>query len=193
MPELSAIKARIGLRANGSAKYPDFGKLPVVVESGIDWSHYIDVHGLGWMYDKTSGHRDETPESPLGQQWGMLVVSEAFADQAVATFPEDCVRMTDAECEAFYDEKAALHLDDETLDTDTLQGLNAEWQLLDVLYQDGTSAVRLQLEPRRVKLRQKIEGALDPDSPERGVRENKDRRWRDRIARSGVTIKAPTA
>ena len=62
------------------------------------------------MYDKVSGHQEETADSPRGQQWGLLLVPDAFAQQAVTRFPAECSILTEAEAEAFYETKAVAHL-----------------------------------------------------------------------------------
>ena len=82
--ELVGIKVKIGqCGVTGCAKYPDFSKLACVQASPLDWSKYVDVHGLGWHYD-CCGHQEDEDGSPAGMQWGMLIIPETFADEAVA-------------------------------------------------------------------------------------------------------------
>ena len=85
---LVPLKVRIGLHGNGHAKYPDFNSLKTIQDIGVDWSVYVDMYGDGWLYDKKSGHRDDTPDSPFGQQWGVLLVPEEFASEAAKAFPD---------------------------------------------------------------------------------------------------------
>jgi len=107
--ELVPLKVKIGIKENGQAKYPDFNQLQVVKDSGMDWSKYVDIQGLGWHYDKTSGHKEETVDSPFGQQWGVLIVPKVFVTEATTTFPDDCTKLTESELEDFYNNKAHAH------------------------------------------------------------------------------------
>ena len=152
------------------AKYPNFNQLQCVIDSGLDWSVYVDVYGLGWQYDKTSGHKDDTDDSPAGQQWGMLIVPEEFAEQAETAFPDDCDTMTEDELEDFYDNKAHVHDPEELVDTAVLQGIKAKEDLgLDV--------------PEKTK-------AVDPDDPAPGVRKNNHKTWSDFKSLKNVTAKS---
>ena len=64
---LVPMKVIIRLNNEGQALYPNFNTLNIVQASGLDWARYIDVHGLGWHYDKTSGHKEESIDSPFGR------------------------------------------------------------------------------------------------------------------------------
>jgi hypothetical protein len=86
--ELVAIKVRIGLKPNGHAEYPNFNELGSVRKENMDWAIYVDQFGIGWQYDKTSGHKEHSEDSPAGMQWGMLLVPTDFAREAVEMFPE---------------------------------------------------------------------------------------------------------
>lgn len=188
--DLAAIRVRIARATDGRAKYPAFGSLPSVQASGLDWSQYVDVHGLGWQYDQTSGHDDETADSPAGQQWGMLIVPETFADEAVAAFPAECSRLTEAECQAFYDDKAHVREPDELADETLLSALNSQRQLLAALVADDPGDTKST--DALTALKARIRRALDPVDSEPGVRRNPNRRWTDRKARSGVVFKEPS-
>ena len=168
--ELVGIKVKIGLKANGHAKYPTFNDLPIVKASGMDWSKYVDVMGLGWHYDKTSGHKEETQDSPFGQQWGMLIIPEEFATQAVAVFPADVTRLTEVELEDFYDNKAHAHEPDELFDEQVLTGIKMKQDL------------GIALTTQQVK-------ALDPNDDTPGIRKNKNKKWANKKSIVGVTIK----
>ena len=76
--ELTPLKVIIKLKSNGSALYPDFNSLPIVRDSGLDWSVYIDNQGSGWLYD-CCGHKESDPDSPVVSQLGMILVPAVFA------------------------------------------------------------------------------------------------------------------
>ena len=158
--DLVPIKVKIGLKPNGHAKYPNFNQLPAVISAGMDWSNYVDSLGLGWHYDQTSGHKEATPDSPYGMQWGVLIVPKPFADQAVAMFPAECAKLTEAELEDFYDNKAHINEPDEIFDEKVLNGIQAKRSL------------GLELTPQQLK-------AIDPDDDTPGIRKNKRRKWQD--------------
>ena len=168
--ELVGLKVKIGLKPNGHAKYPNFNVLGTVSSSTMDWSRYIDVFGLGWHYDKTSGHKEETVDSPHGQQYGVLIVPEAFADEAELEFSDTCEIIEDAELETFYEEKAHAHEPDEDIDEHILAAIKAK--------QD----VGVALTPQQIK-------ALDPEDDTPGIKKNKNKIFADFIVKRGVTIK----
>jgi hypothetical protein len=180
------ILVKIGLRDNGHADHPAWQNLPMIAAhaSGgtpqrIDDEVRKHVHG-GWHYDKTSGHEVETPESPRGQQLGMLLVTRQFADEAIATFPGIVTEMTQAECEAFWDNKAMVRLSDEDEDLDALQSLKTRHDLL-----VATNAPQ----PALNALQARINKALDPnDHSERGVKANPRRRFVNAKAHLGITF-----
>ena len=169
------IRVKIGLRPNGHADHPAWQQLPLVA-AGLPSSpslEQIDAevrkHTLGsWHYDKTSGHAEHTIESPLGQQWGMLLVSRAFATEAMTAFPLLVTQMTQNECRDFWNTKAMIRVLDEEEDTAILNGLQARRALMVTLGASATSLAAL--DTRIVK-------ALDPDDPEPGVRRNAMRRF----------------
>lgn len=184
MVELVALKVKIGLKSVApvrgnklqiTADYPDFNLLPIVAASGLDWAHYVDLYG-GWHYDKTSGHAEETADSSAGQQWGMLLMPEQFADEAEAAFPKLCAKMTQADAVDFFDNKAHAHERDQR-DVGVIESLKAERDLL-VARGGDTTAIDA-----------KIERALDPDDNEPGVRRNYNKTFAEYSARRGVTIK----
>ena len=168
--ELTPIKVKIGLRPNGHADYPSFNELACVTSSGMDWSKYVDIQGLGWQYDKASGHKEETIDSPFGQQWGVLVVPDVFAQQAIAQFPELCEELDEVTLEIFWNEKAHAHELDEMVDENVLGQIKAKQDLGIALTTDQIKA-------------------LDPDDPTPGIRKNKRKKWADAKALMGVSIK----
>lgn len=155
----------------GHALYPNFNQLPSVNASGLDWSKYIDVHGEGWQYDKTCGHRDEGIDSPRGTQWGMLLIPQEFANEAIAAFPAICSKMSEAEVEAFWNNCAHAHEPDEHIDKDVLEGIAAK----------KAADIPLTLGQKN---------ALDPSSKAPGLRKNHRRYWADYKAKHNLKVLA---
>ncbi len=166
-----AIKVRIGLKPNGHALYPDFNRLDTTVRDGTDWSVFVDKHG-GWHYDQVAGHADDDPaeSSPIGMQWGMLVVPDTFADAAVVMFPSDVTVLNDTDAETFYGARA--HVRDAAIrdNLDILQAIKAKRDL-------------------GIPEDQQDRDALDPDHPATGRRRNKLKTWSDFKARRAITMR----
>lgn len=172
---LIPIKVRIGTSESGGAKYPPFNNLLSVQSTGLDWSKYIDVHGSGWLYDEI-GHKEEDADSPRGQQWGMLLVPEDFATEAVAAFPDDVEVVDEVEAEDFYNNRVAARQPEELLDNEVLQGIKLKQDL-------------------GLQLTQDQQDALDPEKPARGIRKNERKTFAGFTAERGLTLKqgiAPT-
>lgn len=179
------LQVTIGLRPNGHADHPAWEQLPLIAAAlparptreRIDQE--VRRHWLGsWHYDKTSGHEDDTPESPRGQQFGLLFVSRAFADAALATFPALVTELTQTQAREFWDSRAMIRLRDEDEDETVLQGLLLRRQLLQATNAPASALTALDTRIRR---------ALDPDDPEPGVRRNPLRRFATAQARLGLT------
>ncbi len=166
---LAAVKVTIGQDGSG-ARYPEFNRLPIVQQSGKDWSYYVDQEGLGWHYDHCCGHKVAAPGSPYGIQHGILVIPEEFAIQGVATFPGVVVRLTEAELEAFYDTHSHGHENEVNISNDVLIGLQL-------------------IEARGMKLSADQMKALDPDDPKPGINKNTHRTWKDFKAEVDVEIR----
>ncbi len=178
MRTLVPLKIKVGLdEITGYAKYPNFnlGVNPSI-RKGLDWSKYIDVHGGGMHYDKTCGHKEDSVDSPYGQQWCCMCVPSDFANAAVAAFPGEVSIISEVDFEAFYNDKAHAHEPDDILDTEALNGLNAQRQLM---VARGTEVAALDV---------KITRALDNTNPERGVRKNPNKTWADVKKAKGITI-----
>lgn len=175
MRELAAIKIKIGIKTSGAQaghhQYPNFGDLACVIASGMDWARYVDVHGEGWHYDKVSGHRDDDADSPFGQQFGVLIVPEVFAAEAVARF-QAIVWMTQAECKTFYETRVTAHIPTLDEDANKLQAMAAKRQL----GIEETEADR---------------DALNPDHPSPGIVRNPRKTWADFKKKCGMTFKNP--
>jgi len=170
--ELIPIKVKIGLRHNGHADHPDWTKLPMI-DSDSEVRQYCPS---GWIYDKSCGHQEERADSPRGMQWGCLLCTEEFANQAIVAYPDLITKLTEAEFADFYDNKARAHLSDRNYDIDVLQGLKLELDLKKELGQDTTS------------LKVKIAKAIDENDSELGIAKNKDRYWADYKVEKGFEI-----
>lgn len=176
------IKVIIGLRPNGHADHPDWTQLPLAVggKDQIEKEALVrDQQIVKWVYDKTSGHAEETPDSPVGQQLGMMIVTEEYANQAVATFPGLVTIMSEVEAEDFWDNKGFAHVPEESIDTVRLQGLKAQRDLMVDLQKDVLELGALDA---------KIAKALDPDDSEPGVNRMKDKRWTDAKVYRGFDV-----
>ncbi len=177
---LVPLQIEVGIEdETGHAKYPNFNLVSSVARKGMDWSKYLDAYGGGMHYDKTSGHKEESVDSPYGNQICCMCVLQDFATEALALFPDTVKAITPLEFEAFYDDKAHAHEPDENIDTEVLNGLNAQRTLKVALTQDTTA------------LDVKIAKALDPTNKEEaGVKKNLRKKWLDVKAVSGVNLKA---
>ena len=181
MAEGVAILVTIGKKPEGGALYPNWLDLPLA-SSGIGdtekriLSKAEQIHG--WIYDKESGHDDDTPGSPRGTQQGILIVTKKFADQAVAMYggpPHNVRILTEAEAENFWDTKGMAHVQTEKIDIEALQALEIKRNLTVAL---GRSTTELDLI---------ISNALDPDNKEAGVRKNHKKAYQDAKIRMNLT------
>jgi len=171
-----AIKVKIGLKANGHALYPNWGLLPMVQGGTTPESQQI----VKWKYDKSSGHdEDDGGDSPVGTQWGMMIVTEQFANEAVAMFPAVSI-VTEVEAETFWNDKAYSHLDDDIVSVNALQGLLLR---LDALERAGGSAAEI------AAMKAKIKNSENPNHSAAGVKKNKTKYFNDAKVHLGFTIK----
>ncbi len=190
MRDLVPIKIIIGLltdseslRANqtlGHASYPDFNSLPVVQASGLDWAHYINTFGLGWQYDSCCGHKEDTVDSPFGQQFGILIIPKVFADQAItafgitvatphAPFSYAIRKQTEPQLKEFYDTHVAADQPEQNIDNEILTSIKLHRDLGRVD------------EPWMLR-------ALDPNTDDPGITKNKQKHWDDFKLLKGVRI-----
>ena len=177
--ELVPIKVKIGLRANGHADHPQWTLLPMIANESQE-KQYMPH---GWMYDKNSGHAESRKDgdqwdSPVGMQWGCLLVTQQFADQAVATFPSLITEITEAEFEDFYNNKVVGHMAENNYNVDVLDGLKLEHDLK-VINGEDTANVKL-----------RIAKAIDPIDSAPGITKNDNKLWTNRKGKLDVTIKA---
>jgi hypothetical protein len=178
MNNLVPIKVKIGLRENGHADHPQWTKLPRVKSDEA----VREFAPFGWMYDKNSGHQEARTEndewdSPVGQQWGCLLVTRKFADEALAVFPDIITEITEAEFGGFYDTKSRAHIPEFDYDNDALQSLQLEKSLKEGLGQDI-----IEVDSRIVK-------AIDPEDETKGIKRNKEKTYAQFKANKGLTIK----
>ena len=164
---------RIGLKPNGHAEYPNFNALDAAVRDNMDWSIFVDKHG-GWHYDQVAGHADDDPaeSSPVGVQWGMLVVPEGFADAAVALFPAGVSILNDADATTFYNDRGHIRDPAITENLEVLQAIVAKRSFVPPIPED-----------------QQDRDALDPDHPATGRRRNKLKTWADFKTKRGITMR----
>ncbi len=184
MTDVTAIQVVIGLRANGHADHPDWTTLDL--GGAVPKDHQI----VGWKYDKSSGHDDDTVGSPRGTQLGLMLVTTTFAVAAVAAFPALVTRLTEAQALAFWETKAHAHIAEQRRDAQELAGLHAEWGLLKDLLVDFPSNGTLLA--RRTALRSLLQAALDPDDVTPGVHKNVEKKWADMKTARGLTYVEPT-
>lgn len=176
--ELVPIKVKIGLRANGYADHPQWTLLPMITNEQQE-KQYMPH---GWMYDKSCGHAESRNEgndwdSPIGIQWGCLLVTQEFADEAIATFPTLITKLTETEFENFYDTKCMAHVTENNYNAQALEGLKLEHDLKVINNEDVTD------------VKQRITKAVDPNDSAPGITKNTDRVWTDRKIKLDVTIK----
>jgi hypothetical protein len=184
--DLVPLKIEVGIDpTNGHAAYPNFNLISSVARKGMDWSKYLDVHGGGMQYDKTSGHQDDSAESPFGKQTCCIYVSQDFATEALELFPSTVTAMTPVEFEVFYDVKAHAHEPDEDIDTDRINGLNALRSLMVATEKTVADTDRI------AELDVVVAKALDPlDDTESGVKKNMKKKWADVKIATAVNLKA---
>ena len=172
------ILVEIGLKSlpNGEVRhaFPDWQLLPLA-KTGKVTDHQI----VKWRYDNSCGHDDESPDSPRGTWLGMMIVTEQFADEAVAMFGDVVTVMAEAEAQAFWETKAHGHIPTNRTDVAAMQGLKAEHDLQVILA--NTEAV--------AEVKTRIAKALDPDDPEPGLKKTPDKTWADAKKVRNFTIK----
>ena len=171
------IKVKIGLKLNGrDALYPNWDNLPLA-KTGTPESHQI----VKWEYEKTFGHKEDNGgDSPVGVQWGMMIVTEQFADEAVAMYPTVVKKMTAPETETFWDTRVMAHIDDNLYDSKTINDLLSEITAHEVVGSDINLIT---------VLKNRLKNAIDPDHAEKGIKKNKRKNIADAKANWGFTLK----
>jgi len=170
MPHVVPLRIRIGLRPGGrEADHPNWNVVPLphVGQLHGDGTNPDDyVHG-SWHYDSCCGHQDSTPDSPIGMQWGVRLVTPAFAQAAIASLGAEYQAsiLSEADWEAFYDNHCRGHMPENRANMPVLEALKLELDLRTALGEDTTA------------LKAKIKKALDPDDAEPGFRRDLERHW----------------
>ncbi len=162
------------MKEDGKALYPDWSQTSF---RQANPNYKIGKFG-GWHYDKC-GHTKYDIDSPLGVQYGMLLVEEAFADEAAVLFPDLVTKLTAAETEDFWNNKAYAHLQDNVYDINVLNGLNVEYDMKVVLGQDTTN------------IKTKLAKAIDPSDAEPGIIQNRSKVFALAMSDVGITIIDP--
>lgn len=183
MADLVPIKIKITRGMVGDKfqnVYPDFNKLPSGVREGLDWSHYLDHHGIGLHYDQVSGFGETDEENPDPTcMYCATAVPEAFATAARQMFPLLVSILTEDEFEHFYDNRAHVHDPEEKIDKAVVEAMILRKQMEDagLVPQPTVGEVN-----RRKR-------ALDPNSATPGIRKNHHRRYVDMKERRAVRIR----
>ena len=171
MTNLVPIKVKIGIRDSGHADHPNFNTLQVIMSSGLDWAKWIDINGSGWLYDNGCGHKEEdlTYQSPIGMQWGMLLVPKQFAEEAISMFPDLITKLSETDCESFYNDRHANDFPEEEIDSEKLQAIKAKQDV-------------------GVTLTAEDQLSLDPTNDTAGIRKNKRKKWVDYKILKGYNV-----
>ena len=190
MQDLVPIKVKIGLKPNGHHLFPDFNSLPSALRGGVDWSYFFDAQGIGWHYDKLSGHGevdrsivdgDIHINNEIGFWFGGTCVPSDFADAAVDAFPGIVTILSEADWERFYDDRSHVLEDEETTDLEALQKLQAVQAVEAALIPPVIASASVKA--RRAEI-------INPDHPRPGIRKNHNKTWSLYKARRGVSIRA---
>lgn len=177
--DLIPIKVKIGLRSNGHADHPQWTLLPMINNEEEQKQHIP----FGWIYDKSCGHAESRIEnnswdSPVGMQWGCLLVTNQFAQEAIATFPHLVTEIDEVEFADFYDKKSRAHMSENDYNIQVLEGLKLEHDLKLINNEDLT------------EVKQRIAKAVDKNDLSPGIVKNNEKTWTDKKVKLDVTIKA---
>lgn len=172
--DLVALKVKIGLRSNGHADHPDWYKLPLA--SSENPNNYIKH---GWFYDKTSGHREKTPESPIGMQWGVILVTPKFAAEALKTFPDTITSLSENELKHFWEQNVFVYVSEFKRNTEALTGLKREYELRELIGENTDD------------IKRQIGQALNPSDNEPGIQHHPKKKWARAKEKLGINIVSP--
>lgn len=159
--------------------YPEFNNLPGEVRGHMDWTSFIDAHGIGMHYDNQSGFGvadDYNPDPDV--QFCATLVPEDFAIAASQMFPDRVALLNEDDFEHFYDARA--HPDEPEVhhDVPALQAI----YYLERLEEMGKAPQPDEKEKKRRR------DALDPNANVPGIRRNAARSYQDIKARRKHTI-----
>lgn len=170
------ILLTLGTKPGARMVYPDFNSACASVLEGQDWAVYCDKFG-GPHYDHESKMKEAANDVPHGQQYVMYLVEEAFADLAVAAFPDLVERLDETEAEDFHDNRAHRKDPEEKLDENVLAAMRAKL---------GVEGDLTKIDKRTLSIGDK--NALDPEHPAPGIIRNRRKHFTDLKASLGATI-----
>lgn len=159
------ILVKIGVDARNYHVYPDWTLLPLAAAGQTKEEKEALVSAqqiVKWQTDNVFSHNDDGPDSPKGTWLGMMIVTEEYADQAVAMFPGVVTIMKEAEAKAFWEERVYIAVAPVKYDVDYLQGLKLEYELRTIAKLDT------------VEVEARIVSALDPTTKAPGIRERRE-------------------
>lgn len=161
----------LGDHIPGSHKYPDFGKLQIVMDTKVTkWAYYVMVHCPGaWYFDNKSPQHVDSQGSPFGTWYMVLLVSEEFAGQAVAMYPDLITVLTELDFEDFYNNRVAYNFPEQDIDTAIVNGIIAKQNV-------GGELTDSQLD------------AINENTNTPGIRPNKRKTWSAFKSYMGITI-----
>lgn len=180
MTDKVPLRVKIGLRPNGHADHPDWFSLPSVPNDTENVERFLDIE---WIYDKISGHNDDTVGSPIGSQLGVVFLSPAIAREALNTLPAklNATALNETQLTDFWNNNFAPRFADNLIDNPVLTALKTELDLRLDAAQDVTA------------LRAKIVRALDPDDNEPGLKRNRIKVFADYKFDRNIRVVAPPA
>ena len=170
---LVPIKIKIEFQLDGQGFYPKWSKLSII-NTDDDMRYHCPVK---MFFDNTCGYLDESKDSPRGMQWGCLLCTQEFAEEAILLYPQIITQLTEAEFEKFYNTKVTIDLPEKRYDINVLQGLFFELKLNKELKQNID------------KLKVSIKKAIDPFSDDAGIKINKIKTWKGYKEKMGFIIK----
>ena len=170
--KLVPIRVKIRVGVVGGRKqhvYPPFNNIDAATRKNMDWSNYLDTHGIGWHYDKCCGFGESDSYNVDRDVWyGATCVPEDFADAAVA-LGTDVEIITEAQFRTYYDDRAHIHEPEEHYDLDTLQAIKVKQQL-------------------GKKVNKSDQDAMDPLKENSGIRRNDNKTWALYKTKKGIEI-----
>jgi hypothetical protein len=174
MPDVVPLRIKITKNADGTLNYPDFkGQLSVFQTP--------DYRAPELYTDRTSDCKSDDAHSPLGQMWGLKLVDQAFAQQALTAFPDRVSVLTEAELVDFWEQRVKARMPVQVRAPEELRAMVDELALRREMGQDDSA-------PEVIALKAEMAKALDPDDPTPGVTKQRDKTWADAKRIMGVTV-----
>jgi len=150
--------------ASRGMQWPDFNQIPAEKRGNMDWSYFIDQHGIGWHYDKV-----ENIGTGEDFEYACTCIPKDFANEAVLLFPDLVTIINEADFEDFFDNRSRVRLPGFLYDVEVLHGISVKKQL------------GIPLEPSD-------QDALDPEKPQVGITKNYEKTWELKKAKQKITI-----